>query len=152
MVAYGVRAVVFQRARTLNGPYGESVSGGTGSGLSTATYIASFSGAMPMVVGFTYTSWGQIVCPNAPAESGTRNGAALGKKRRTMQYALQLGGAGHDLGGSLTVGTDPAFVKVDPALFRQAIDVNYTVQQQYYREIAGGKSSCAPPTSRADMQ
>lgn len=114
-------------------PYGDSVSAGTGTGLFTAAYVQSFTGAMPMVVGFTFTSQGQATRPNSPAESGARNGPALGKKRRTHEYAAQLEGAGFDGGkrGSIMFGTDQNFAKLHPALFRQPNDSPYTVQQQF---------------------
>ncbi len=57
--------------------------------LFTTDFVSSFGGNMPVVVGYSYTSKGQIVRPATPAESGARSGPAAGKKRR-VQYATAL--------------------------------------------------------------
>jgi len=46
--------------------------------------------AMPCIVGFNYTSQGQIVRPAAPQESGAQNGPAQGKNRRVHQISAIL--------------------------------------------------------------
>lgn len=68
----------------VNVPYGAA------GGLFTSAYVANYSGTLPIVVGFTFTSQGQIVRPVAPQETGARTGSALGKKRRAMKYAALL--------------------------------------------------------------
>ena len=56
----------------------------------TSAFIAAFSGAMPIAVGFTYTSQGQLLPPHAPPEAGTRFGPALAKTQRTHNLACSL--------------------------------------------------------------
>jgi hypothetical protein len=118
-------------------PYGDGVSAGTGAGLFTA---AAFAANPTALVGFTFTSQGQLVRPHSPAETGARNGPALGKKRRSMQYAVQLEGAGYAGtagAGSITFGTaftNPtggALSPQDPARFKQANDTPYLPNQQF---------------------
>jgi hypothetical protein len=70
-------------------PYGDGVGAGSGRGL----FTAAFAAALPLtqiVVGFTYNSDGQLVRPIMPAETGARNGPALGKMRRTHRVAPLL--------------------------------------------------------------
>jgi len=105
-------------------PYGDGISAGTASGLFTAAYAASLS-LSQMLVGFTFTSQGQIVRPATPQESGARNGPAVGKIRRNQKIAAQLEGAG------VGVSFGTTFAKVDPAKFRQANDTAYLVNQQF---------------------
>jgi len=81
-------------------PYGDGVSAGTGEGLFTQVLAAAAVAAGQVVVGFTYTSDGQIVRPNAPAESGARSGPAFGKLRRNHQYAMLV-----DQSAGLSIGT-----------------------------------------------
>lgn len=91
-------------------PYGDSVSSGSGRGLFTAAFAAS---GIQIVVGFTYTSDGQLVRPIMPADTGARNGPALGKTRRNQRYAaLWEGSKGVSMGTS--------FDKLRPANFRAA--------------------------------
>jgi hypothetical protein len=78
-----------------------------------------------MLVGFTFTSQGQIVRPATPQESGARNGPAVGKRRRNHKIAAQLEGTGT----GVSFGT--TFAKVDPAKFRQPNDAAYLVNQQF---------------------
>ncbi len=82
-------------------PYGDGVSAGSGAGMFTEDFAAVAAAAFQVVVGFTYTSDGQIVRPNAPAESGARNGPAFGKLRRNQQYAVLVNQT-----AGLTIGTD----------------------------------------------
>jgi hypothetical protein len=105
-------------------PYGDGISGGTGSGLFTSSFVASFGGAMPTVIGFSYISDGQIVRPNASQETGARNGPGFGKLRRNHQMAAQLEGA-----QGVSFGT--TFTALKRALFRQPNDKAYTIQQQF---------------------
>lgn len=102
-------------------PYGDGVSAGTANGLFTRD---SFTANPTALVGFTFTSQGQIVRPNAPAETGARNGPGLGKKRRAMQYAAQLEGT-----QGISFGT--SFAKVDPCRFRALDDTKYLVSQTF---------------------
>jgi hypothetical protein len=88
-------------------PYGDGVSAGTGSGLFTPSFAASAN----IVVGFTYTSDGQIVRPASREESGARNGPAFGKKRRSHEYAVLLNNS-----AGISIGTK--FSTVKPLLFR----------------------------------
>jgi hypothetical protein len=70
-------------------PYGDSISAGAGRGLFTAAFAAGLP-LSQIVVGFTYNSDGQMVKPIAPADSGARNGPALGKLSRAHRYAMLL--------------------------------------------------------------
>jgi hypothetical protein len=80
--------------------------------------------AGPIVVGFTYTSQGQLVRPMTPTESGARNGPALGKKRRTMQVAFML-----EQAASISFGTD--FARMYPAQFKTPAGQNYAPGQLF---------------------
>lgn len=66
---------------------------------------------VPGVVGFTYTSQGQVLRPVSPAESGARNGPAFGKTRRNHRYAIAVANT-----QGLSVGSE--FTKLRPALFK----------------------------------
>jgi hypothetical protein len=68
----------------LTGPWNP----GGGAYLFTAAFVNSFGGAMPIVVGFTYSSQGQHVRPNSREDSGARNGPAFGKKKLANMIAL----------------------------------------------------------------
>lgn len=46
--------------------------------------------SVPGVVGFTYTSQGQVLPPMRPEEAGTRNGPALGKNQRSHMFGMML--------------------------------------------------------------
>lgn len=113
-------------AGSITVPYGDSVSGGTGAGLFTQALVDGYGAALPAVVGFTYTSDGQIVRPSLPAESGARNGPAFGKLRRSHRYALQVEGA---VSGKVSVGTE--FAKLKPALFKSAGGQSYAVNAPF---------------------
>lgn len=80
----------------------------------TSAYVAGYAN-MPIVVGHTYTSQGQIVRPAGQVESGARNGPGLGKKRRAQHYAALL----HQTKG-ISFGT--VFGKLNPALFKTSPD------------------------------
>lgn len=56
---------------------------------------------VPLVVGYTYNSDGQIVRPQTMSDLKTKLGPGMGQIRRTHQYAMQL----HETVG-LSVGTD----------------------------------------------
>lgn len=58
---------------------------------------------IPVAIGYTYTSQGQILRPIAPAESGARNGPALGKTRRAHMFtSLLLSTQGISFGTTFT--------------------------------------------------
>lgn len=102
-------------------PFGDSISAGTGSGLFTAALVDT---GISIVAGFTYTSRGQIVRPNAPQEAGTRNGPAFGKKRRTQRFAALLANS-----AGISFGTD--FASMRPALFKSGGGISYTPLQTF---------------------
>lgn len=81
-------------------PYGDSVSSGPGRGLFTADFVAALD-LSQIVVGFTYNSDGQLVRQIAQADTGARNGPALGKTRRHHQFSMLLS---NSLG--VEIGTD----------------------------------------------
>lgn len=91
-------------------PYGDSISSGPGQGLFTAAFVATNP---PIVIGCTFTSQGQMVRPISPADTGARNGPALGKIRRIHRYAMLLS---NTLG--LSVGS--SFGNLFPAIFKMA--------------------------------
>jgi hypothetical protein len=93
-------------------PFGDSISAGPGQGQFTQVFFAGLSLGQ-IVAGFTYNSDGQHVRKNEPAETGVRNGPALGKLRRVHRYAMLLSNT-----KGLSVGA--TFAKMYPALFRLA--------------------------------
>lgn len=112
----GDNSTTVQRFTVANGaifvPYGDGVSSGSGDGRFTADYVLSIPTSQ-IVVGFTYTSDGQIVRPALPVESGARNGPAFGKTRRTQRYAVQVAKT-----AGLSIGTE--FATLHPVLFKDA--------------------------------
>jgi hypothetical protein len=103
-------------------PYGDGIAIGTAGGLFTAAAWA----ANPVgLVGYTYTSQGQIVRPHAREETGARSGPAFGKKRRNHYVIAQLEGT-----QGVSFGTD---FETDmlPAIFRQDSGKLYVVTQQF---------------------
>jgi hypothetical protein len=93
-------------------PFGDGVNAGCGRGLFTESFVTA---APRIIVGFTYNSDGQIVRPIAPADSGARNGPALGKTRRNHQYSALLSNTvGISFGGTLDA------TKLRPAQLRKA--------------------------------
>ena len=104
-------------------PYGDGVSAGTANGLFTADFVASFT-TMPMWVGFTYTSDGQLTRPHTPQESGARSGPALGKKRRNQYIIAQLEGT-----QGVSFGT--TFTHMKPAIFKQDNGTVYLINEQF---------------------
>lgn len=89
---------------TITMSFGDGMGAGLGGGLFTKAFVDSFGGVntMPVAVGYTFTSKGQIVRPATPVESGARNGPAVGKKRRNMQFTTQMAGV---VTGSVRFGT-----------------------------------------------
>jgi hypothetical protein len=94
-------------------PYGDGISAGTGNGLFTHALVVSFGSSVPLRIGFTFTSRGQLVRPNSPAESGARDGPAFGKLRRNNYVMAQLEGT-----QGVSFGT--TFDDLEPADFKQA--------------------------------
>jgi hypothetical protein len=84
-------------------PYGDGIGAGSGRGL----FTAAFAAALPLteiVVGFTFTSQGQLVRPIMPAETGARNGPALAKVHRTHRSGALLSSTlGISFGTNFTV-------------------------------------------------
>lgn len=81
---------------------------GAAGGLFTPAFVASFADGIPIVVGFTFTSDGQLVRPAVPAESGARTGPAIAKTRRSQYVAALLVSA-----RGISFGTD--FSKMNAA-------------------------------------
>ena len=104
-------------------PFGDGVSAGSGEGLFTAALVASFA-TIPIVVGFTYNSDGQLLRPNAAADTGARNGPGFGKIGRAHWYAIQCVNT-----SGLSVGTD--FTKLDPVIFRDDSSDSYPINQPF---------------------
>lgn len=68
---------------------------------------------IPAVIGFTYTSQGQLVRPQLPAEAGAQNGPALGKTRRNHMFGILAAAC---IYGSLSIGS--VFGKLRPIFFK----------------------------------
>lgn len=69
---------------------------------------------VPVVMGYTFNSDGQLVRPQTPESTGARNGPALGKTRRQHRYAAQVVQA---IAGSISFGTSFASGRLFPAKF-----------------------------------
>jgi hypothetical protein len=106
-------------------PYGDGINVGTANGLFTAAFASTLT-LSQMLVGFTFTSDGQIVRPNAPAESGARSGPAFGKLRRNQYYTVQIEGA---VASGIFAGTD--FSKLQPMLFKAENGRALAVNEQF---------------------
>ena len=81
--------------------------------LLTTAFITAFNGAMPIVVGFSYTSDGQLVRPNTQREAGTQSGPGFARMGRISEYGVLL----NETQG-LSVGT--SFTALDPCNFQDA--------------------------------
>jgi len=95
-------------------PFGDSISSGPGRGLFTADFVAGVD-ITQIVVGFTYNSDGQLVRPLAMADTGARNGPALGKTRRMQRYAALVSTT-----RGISFGTEFAAANLKSADLRQA--------------------------------
>lgn len=102
-------------------PFGDGISGGTGSGLFTRALVNSFA-TLPAVIGFTYNSDGQLVRTVTPQDTGAQAGPGFAKNRRYHRLSAQLYGA---VNGSIKFGTD--FTKLDAAKLRYPNDTAYAV-------------------------
>jgi hypothetical protein len=69
---------------------------------------------MPVLIGFTYNSDGQVVRGILPQDTGARTGPALALLRRNHRYGMLLS---NTLG--ISVGT--RFSKMYPAIFRPSV-------------------------------
>ena len=85
----------------------------TANPLLTQAFVTAFAGAMPILVGFTYNSDGQLVRPNNQQDAMTRSGTAFGRMGRIAEFAAKLVNA-----QAISFGTD--FSKLDPAAFTDA--------------------------------
>lgn len=102
-------------------PYGDSISAGTGGG----QFTEAVATANQIVVGFTYNSDAQLVRPQAPPDVGTRNGPALGKRRRFHKVAAllsNLGMANVRNQSALQIGRD--FSHLTPAIISPQVVPN----------------------------
>ncbi len=118
-------------------PYGDGVPGGMGSfpdpgtnrydqGLFTSGFVRTgitangvtmWTGTMPILVGFSFTSRGQLLRPIQPTETGARNGPAFGKLARDHYLMALFEGA---VGGEGGVQMGYVFGDLEPAIFKQA--------------------------------
>lgn len=87
----------------------------------------AFDYTVPGVVGFTYTSQGQLLRPVAPQATGARNGPAFGKNRRNHRYAMSVANT-----QGISIGT--TFANVRPALFKTLGGTAYKGNQLYTGE------------------
>lgn len=106
-------------------PFGDGLSAGTANGLFTAALVQSFT-PLPAVVGFTYTSQGQLVRPVSPADTGARAGPGWAKLTRQHRTAAQMYGM---VNGSISFGTD--YVTMYPAKLRYPNDAPYPINVQW---------------------
>ena len=95
----------------------------------TANGVTMWTGAMPMVVGFSFTSKGQLLRPIQPAETGSRNGPAFGKLARGHYLMALFEGT---VGGDGGVQLGYSFNDLKPALYKGADEnTNLNVDQQF---------------------
>lgn len=93
-------------------PFGDGLSVGCGAGLFTADF---YSTGPQIVVGFTYNSDGRIVRLVAQADTGARNGPALGAPSRSHRAAVKfVNSRGVSIGGN--------FDRLYPCEFKAGID------------------------------
>jgi hypothetical protein len=79
-----------------------------------------------IVVGYEYTSTGQILRPQSSRDTGAQNGPGFGKTRRIHQFAAQLH---NTVAGKISFGT--ATAKLYPALMKSPGGTSYTPDQLY---------------------
>ncbi len=92
---------------------------------------------VPCQVGFTYTSQGQMLRPDAVEQTRSPSGPGLGKVRRTHQFAALLAGT-----QGISFGTD--FAKLRPAKFTTGRGTAYTPVQLFsgvYQDVLDDTSS-----------
>ena len=78
------------------------------------------------IVGYKYTSDGQLLRPMSPVDSGARNGPAFAKTRRAHQFAVLLQSS-----QSVSFGTDFSSSRLHPAQFRSPGDTAYKSNELY---------------------
>lgn len=114
---------------------GQTISNAPGSqGLSVSVDVMNYESTtsilerfqIPAVIGFTYTSQGQLLRKIEAADAGARNGPALGKPQRQYQFAALIAAA---VTGTLSFGTN--FDKLHVANFKTKGNKPYTEQQVY---------------------
>lgn len=86
-------------------PFGDGVSQGPGDGLFTKALVQPFLDVspLPMAVGFSFVSDGQIVRPVQPGEIGSRLGPGIGNEMRDHKMTALLYGC---VTGAISFGTD----------------------------------------------
>jgi hypothetical protein len=81
-------------------PLADGISAGPGRGLFTSTFASALA-LTDIVIGFTYNSDGQLVRLVGQADTGARNGPAMGAPSRTHRAAMKLVNAkGLSIGGT----------------------------------------------------
>jgi hypothetical protein len=95
--------------------------------LNAAQPIVMDTYEVPGLVGFTYTSQGQLLRPEMPQDTGARNGPGFGKTRRIHKYAMRVVNT-----TGLSIGTD--FSNLFPVRFKSPGGVPYSVGQLYSGE------------------
>lgn len=90
---------------------------------------ATFSYQTTGVVGYTYTSQGQLLRPVAPQATGARNGPAFGKNRRNHRYAMSVANT-----QGISVGT--TFNNLHKAIFKTLGGTAYPQSQLYSGEFS----------------
>jgi hypothetical protein len=128
-------------------PFGDGIGNnqgaGTANGLFTQTFVNTgitansvtmFTGAMPMAVGFTFTSQGKPVRPFTPQETGTRSGPDFGKWSRQHYIMVQVEGVAGPGGLAknwpLTLGANLDSTQ-KPAYFKTQNKGNLRIDQQF---------------------
>ena len=94
-------------------PFGDGISAGSGAGQFTQVFATAAAAANTILVGFTFTSDGQVLPPYAREDTGARSGPGAFKTIRSAYYGVKV----YDTAG-LSIGTD--FAKLLPVLFKDA--------------------------------
>lgn len=102
----------------------------------TANGVTMWTGTMPMLVGFTFTSQGQLLRPFLPQETGARNGPAFGKEARSHYWIGQFEGT---QGVSLGYAFDST---LKPAIFLAADEQTPLTVDQQFTGIHRGQFEC----------
>lgn len=91
---------------------------------STTVYIERFQA--PVVIGYSYSSRGQLLRRIATAEAGAANGPAMGKTQRVHQYSVMVV---NGITAAMKVGAD--FDHLKPAAFRTKGQKDYAVDRLF---------------------
>lgn len=105
---------------TFSGLWATAIIGNSFKGSSTQTTRLS----IPVVIGYPYTTQGQLLRPATPPEAGSANGPALGKRRRNHMFSALLHGT-----QGVSFGTD--FTRMRPAQFKTEGGTPYPVTQLF---------------------